>query len=281
MRKNVLILLPLVFFLGAGIWIARAQQPAAPSKLEKIKDDLYVITGDGGNTTVYLTNAGVILVDAKFERDHDDIMDKVKSLTDKPIKYVISTHPHGDHTGGNEKMRPFAVIVGHSDARADMIRDKQPGAPEVTFGDEMSINLGGKEVLARHFSPAHTNGDVVVYFPALKVVAMGDTFNTGAFGVHIDYKSGGSIMEWTKTLDGALKWDFDTVVPGHGPMATRDDLIKFRAAVDATRIRVRAMVRDGKTKDDVAKVLINEFGWNPMGIGIRNDVPGLMDELKP
>src|SRR5580658_9119544 len=265
MRKNVLVLLPLVFFLGAGIWIARAQQPAAPSKLEKIKDDLYVITGDGGNTTVYLTNAGVILVDAKFERDHDDIMDKVKSLTDKPIKYVISTHPHGDHTGGNEKMRPFAVIVGHSDARADMIRDKQPGAPEVTFGDEMSINLGGKEVIARHFSPAHTNGDVVVYFPALKVVAMGDTFNTGAFGVHIDYKSGGSIMEWTKTLDGALKWDFDTVVPGHGPMATRDDLIKFRAAVDATRIRVRAMVREGKTKDDVAKVLIGEFGWNPMG----------------
>lgn len=281
MRKNAFVLLPLVIFLGTGTWFARAQQPAAPSKLEKVRDDLYVITGDGGNTTIYLTDAGVILVDAKFERDHDDIMDKVKSLTDKPIKYVISTHPHGDHTGGNEKMRPFAVIVGHRDARADMIRDKQPGAPEVTFGDEMSINLGGKEVVARHFSPAHTNGDVVVYFPALKVVAMGDTFNTGAFGVHIDYKSGGSIMEWTKTLNGALKWDFDTVIPGHGAIATRDGLVKFRAAVDATRIRVRAMVRDGKTKDDVAKVLINEFGWNPMGIGIRNDVPGLMDELKP
>ena len=78
-----------------------------------------------------------------------------------------------------------------------------------------------------------------------------------------------------------VKWDFDTVAPGHGAIATRDDLNKFRAAVDATRIRVRAMVRDGKTKDDVAKVLISEFGWNPMGIGIRNDVPGLMDELKP
>jgi cyclase len=281
MRKSALVLLPTVIFVSAGLWIARAQQPAAPSKLEKVGDGLYVISGDGGNTTVYLTDEGVILVDAKFERDHDDIMEKVKSLTGKPIKYVISTHPHGDHTGGNEKMRPFAVIAGHRDARADMIQQKLPGAPEVTFTDEMSINLGGKEVVARHFSPAHTNGDVVVYFPALRVVSMGDTFNTGAFGVHIDYKSGGSILEWNKTLDGALKWDFDTVIPGHGPVATRSDLIKFRAAVDATGIRVRAMVRDGKTKDDVAKVLIAEFGWNPMGLGIRNDIPGLMDELKP
>src|SRR5665213_4241009 len=140
--KNALILLPTVILLSAGLWLARAQQPASPSKLEKVKDDLYVISGDGGNTTVYLTNAGVILVDAKFERDHDDIMDKVKSLTDKPIKYVISTHPHGDHTGGNEKMRPFAVIVGHREGRADMIQQKLPGAPDVTFTDEMSINLG-------------------------------------------------------------------------------------------------------------------------------------------
>lgn len=274
-------MLPAALLLLAGTWIVRAQQAAVPNKLEKIKDDLYVISGDGGNVTVYLTNEGVILVDAKFERNHDDIMDKVKSLTDKPIKYVISTHPHGDHTGGNEKMRPFAVLVGQRNLRADMIEQKLPGAPAVTFTDEMTINLGGKEVVVRHFSPGHTNGDSVVYFPALKVVAMGDMFNTGTFGVHVDYKSGGSIIEWTKTFDGTLKWDFDTVIPGHGPMATRNDLIKFGSAIDATRVRVRSMVREGKTKDDVAKVLIGDFGWNPMGIGIRSDIPGLMDELKP
>jgi len=261
--------------LVTGASVASAQHVVPSSQLVKIKDDLCVITADGTNTTVYLTNEGVILVEV-LAWTHDDIVDKVKSLTDKPIKYVISTHD-----GGDENMRPFAVLVGHRNLRANMIDKKLLGAPAVTFMDEMTINLGGKQAIVRHFSRGHSDGDSVVYFPAQKVIAMGNMFNTGGtFGVHVDYKSGGSIMEWTKTLDGALKWDFDTVIPAHGPVSTRNDLIKFRAAIDAARVRVRGLVRDGKTKDDVAKVLIDEFGWNPMGLGIRNDVPGLMEELK-
>jgi cyclase len=272
---RTLLLLPLALLLMTGAGIVSAQQATPSSELLKIKDDLYVISAYGTNTAVYLTNEGVILVDG-LEQAHDDIVDKVKSLTDKPIKYVISTHD-----GGDEKMRPFAVLVGHRNLRANMIDQKRSGLPAVTFTDEMTINVGGREAVLRHFSRGHSDGDAVVYFPAQKVIAMGNMFNTGGtFGVHVDYKSGGSIMEWTKTLDGALKWDFDTVIPAHGPISTRNDLIKFRAAIDAARIRVRAMVRDGKTKDDVAKVLIDEFGWNPTGLGIRNDVPGLMDELR-
>jgi cyclase len=281
MRKESLLmrtrlLWPGALLLVSGAWIASAQQAVPASQVTKIKDDLYVISANDSNTTVYLTNEGVILVDASG-RAHDDIMDKVKSLTHKPIKYVISA---GD--GGDEKLRPFAVLVGQSNRRAHMIEQKMSGAPAVTFTDEMNINLGGKEVIVRHFSRGHTDGDSVVYFPAQKVIATGDMFNTGGtFGVHVDYKSGGSIVEWTKTLDGALKWDCDTVIPRHGPIATRDDLAKFAANIEAARARVRDMVREGKTRDDVAKVLVGEFGWNPKGVGITGDLPGLMDELKP
>jgi glyoxylase-like metal-dependent hydrolase (beta-lactamase superfamily II) len=284
MRKTPFYLLLAATLVPVGAWLTQAQQqPPPPSKIEKVRDDLYVISGDGGNTTLYLTDDGVIMVDAKFERDHDDVMSKLKSVTSKPVKYLISTHPHGDHTGGNEKMRADTQvkIIGQRNLRKDMVEQKLPGVPEITYTDELSLNLGGKEVIARHFAPAHTDGDTVVYFPALRMVAMGDTFNTGTFGVHIDYKSNGSLIEWDKTMDGALKWDFDAVIPGHGPMATRADLMKFRDSIQATRTRVRGMIREGKTPDDVAKVLIGEFGWNPAGIGIRGDIPGLMAELKP
>ena len=231
--------------------IVPAQNPQAPpsSKLEKVADDLYVISGDGGNTSVYLTNAGVVLVDAKFDRDHDDIVAKVGTLTDKPVRYVFNTHPHSDHTGGNEKMQVSAEIIGHRNTRADMIEQKLPAPPSITFTDEIALHPGGKEVVARHIAPGHTNGDVVVYFPASRVVAMGDMFNTGTFGVFFDYKSGGSILEWTRTLDEALKWDFDIVIPGHGPLARRADLMKARSDVEAIRNRIRAMIREGKTAD--------------------------------
>jgi glyoxylase-like metal-dependent hydrolase (beta-lactamase superfamily II) len=273
---RTLLLLPAALVFVTGAWTASAQQAVPSSQLIKITDDLYVISANDSNTTVYVTNEGVILVDASG-RAHDEIIDKVKSLTDKPIKYAISA---GD--GGDEKLRPFAVLVGQSNRRANMIDQKMSGAPAVTFTDEMTINLGDKEVIVRHFSRGHSNGDSVVYFPAAKVIATGDMFNTGGtFGVHVDYKSGGSIMEWTKTLDSALKWDFDTVIPRHGPVATRNDLAKFSANIEAARARVREMVREGKTRDDVSKVLVGEFGWNPKGVGITGDLPGLMNELKP
>jgi cyclase len=269
-------LLPAALVLVAGAWIASAQQAAPSSQLLKIRDDLYVISANDSNTTVYLTNEGVILVDASG-RAHDEIMDKVKSLTDKPIKYAISA---GD--GGDEKLRPFAVLVGQTNRRANMLDQKMSGAPAVAYTDELTVNLGGKEVIVRHFSRGHSNGDSVVYFPAAKVIATGDMFNTGStYGVHVDYKSGGSIIEWTKTFDAAFKWDFDTVIPRHGTVATRDDLAKFSANIEAARTRIREMVREGKTRDDIAKVLVAEFGWNPKGVGITGDLPGLMDELKP
>lgn len=284
MNKTFSAVLPaaILVFIGAGY--VRAQNPPAPpeNKLVKVTDDLYTIIGDGGDATAYLTDQGVIMIDDKFERDYADIMAKLQTVTDKPVKYVINTHPHPDHTGGNLKFQDSALIIAHVNARATMIAKKMPGPPQLAFSDEMEISLGGKTVIAKHFGQGHTNGDSAVYIPALKVVCTGDLFNVLPQGVHIDYSpgGGGSILAWPKTIDAILQWDFDTVIPGHGAVSRRADLIKFRDSLEAMITRVTGMVRDGASKDDIAKVLITEFAWNPAGQGIRNDIPGLMAELK-
>ena len=286
-------LLSVAILLSVGTWVAFAQNPQAPpppSKVEKIRDDLYVILSEGGNTTVYLTDEGVILVDAKFERNHDDIVQKVKALTDKPIKYVINTHAHGDHTGGNVKMAP-AATVGHTNIRAAMVKGKLPGPPELTFTDRMSLNLGGKEVVAIHFAPCHTDGDTFAYFPAARVISSGDCFNTGngqginltgssTFSFYMDYNTGGSLFGRMKTADGALKLDFDTVVPGHGPVTTRAAFTQWRKDIDSIRGRLTTFIKDGKTKDDMAKMLVCEFGWEPGGRAIQASLDGMIAELK-
>src|SRR6516164_4661687 len=122
-----------LFALGA--WVAYTQTPQAPPQLslDKVKDDLYVISGDGGNVAVYLTNEGVIVVDDKYERDVTDILAKIKTLTDKPVKYVLNTHQHGDHTGGNQMLLSQTEILIHQNARANMAAGKMPGIPHLTY----------------------------------------------------------------------------------------------------------------------------------------------------
>ena len=262
--------------------MARTQAPQAPAQLtlEKVKDNLYVIVGDGGNVAVYITDEGVIRVDDKFERDAADIMAKVKSVTDKPVKYVLNTHQHGDHTGGNQKLlAASAEIISQRNARANMVATKMPGVPRVSFTDETEVFLGGKEVRAHYYGRGHTNGDAMIYFPDLKVVHTGDLFTNGA--PFIDYSANGSAVDWTKTIDNVLKsdWDFDVVIPGHGPVSKRADLIKYRDNFTAMRDRVSGMIRGGKSKDDIKAVLVSDFGWQATGLGM-NSLDGLIAELK-
>jgi glyoxylase-like metal-dependent hydrolase (beta-lactamase superfamily II) len=275
MHKPLRWFIAVLFLVGA--WVAYTQTPQAGKlALEKVKDDLYVISNDGGNVAAYLTDEGVIVVDDKFDADVAEILAKIKSVTDKPVKYVLNTHQHGDHTGGNQKMLPIAEIIIHENARANMVAGKMPGVPRVTYSDQTGVYLGGKEVLAKHFGRGHTNGDAAIYFPALKVVHMGDLFVASA--PFIDYSAGASAKEWAGTIDGVLKWDFDTVVPGHGPVSKRADLIKFRDGMAKLSDRVGGMVREGKGKDDISKMLVAEFGWNAAGAGRSLD--GLMAEFK-
>jgi glyoxylase-like metal-dependent hydrolase (beta-lactamase superfamily II) len=290
--KRRLVLVFAAFLVAAGGWIVHAQNPPAPQplKAEKIRDDLFIILGDGGNATALLTDEGVVLVDAKNDRNHDELVAVVKTLTPRPIKYVINTHAHFDHTGGNQKLRPTAQIIGHVNLRAAMIRSKLAGAPPLTYTDQASVFLGGKEVALRYFGPCHTDGDTFVYFPAHKVIAMGDCFNTGngrglnptgsaTPGFYVDYTTSGSLRSFPRAADAALKLDWDVVVPGHGPPTDRAGFLRWRKEIDVLTNRVSSLVREGKTAADIRDVLINEFRWETMGAPIRS-VDGMIAELK-
>jgi glyoxylase-like metal-dependent hydrolase (beta-lactamase superfamily II) len=283
----------LVTRIAAGVlfltlaWIAYTQNQA-PAKLalNKVKDDLYEIEGDGGNVAVYITDEGVILIDDKFDRDHQSIVDQVKSVTNQPIKYVINTHYHQDHSGGNTKFLPTAEIISTAMARTNIVEHKQVGnvqPPDVspariTFTTETAVYLGGKEVRAIYMGRGHTNGDAVIYFPALRTLHTGDLM--AGTSPLIDYNGGGSVVEWTKTLDNALKLDFDTVIPGHGAITNKAGLMTYRNNVEKMRNRVSGLIHEGKSQDDIAKFMTAEYQWAPDSLQQKWSVPGMYAELK-
>ena len=264
-----------------GLWIGLTQQPPPqPLTVEKLADDLHVIVGSGGNVAVLTTSEGVILVDDKFERNVPEMIAKVKSVSDKPIRYILNTHQHGDHTGGNQKLMESADIIAHKNARANMLKASQPGLPRITFRDETAVFLGGKEVQAHYCGRGHTNGDAVIYFPAHRVIHTGDLFVNGA--PLIDYNNGGSGVAWTATLDEALKLDFDRVIPGHGPIMKRADLIAWKTSFEKVRERITKLKRDGKdVKEAAAQLKMDDLaGWSgPTRSWSERTFPGLYQEL--
>src|SRR5579883_490023 len=236
----------LIAFGAAGMWLAwsQAQQPAELT-MQKLTDHLYVIVGDGGNVAVLTTAEGVLVVDDKFAQDAPQIMAKIKSVSDQPVKYVINTHQHGDHTGGNAAMiSGGAQILIHKQARANMVAGKLPGLPQITFSDESQVFLGGKEVLVKHLGRGHTDGDAMVYFPSERAVHGGDLFITGG-APYCDTGAGCSLTEWNGTVRKALAWDFDIAIPGHGPVAKKADMAKWVDTMASIRDKARMACAGG------------------------------------
>jgi cyclase len=202
----------------------------------------------------------------------------VKTVSDKPIRYVINTHQHGDHTGGNEALLAAnAEILIHKNARANMVTGKMPGLPRITFNEETQVFLGGKEVDARHVGRGHTNGDAVIYFPSERVLHMGDLFVNGGSPC-IDMANGGSIKEWSKTVEKALEYDFDIVIPGHGPVGKRADLVKWAATMAEVRNRVAKGCAGGAPEDAVKRIDLKDLGMSTGG-NFERGVPGMCKEL--
>jgi cyclase len=265
---------------AGGLWLALTQQgqQQPPLTVEKLADDLHVIIGSGGNVAVLTTDEGVILVDDKFDRNVPEILEKVKSITSQPVKWIVNTHHHGDHTGGNTTLIKTAGIVGHDNVFVNMVKGKQPGPPQVTFNDKASVRLGGKEVRAQHFGRGHTNSDSVVLFPAHRVLHMGDLYNTS--GPFIDYNGGGSGVEWTDSVDKALQLDFDRVIPGHGPIMKKADLAAWNENFKKMRSKVSEWKHSGKTVEQITNDFsLAEYGWQKGAFWGRS-VPGLVAELR-
>jgi glyoxylase-like metal-dependent hydrolase (beta-lactamase superfamily II) len=148
----------------------------------------------------------------------------------------------------------------------------------IVFDRETAVFLGGKEVRARYMGRGHTNGDAVIYFPQLKVLHTGDLMANAS--PLIDYSGGGSLIEWTKTLDEALKLDFDTVIPGHGPVTDKAGLLAYRNNVEKLRTRVTGLIHEGKSQADLARFMETEYKWAPGSLNQKWSVPGMMTELK-
>jgi cyclase len=263
----------------AALWLAWAQQPRPPLTIEKVTSNLWVIIGNGGNVAVMPTSEGVLLVDDKFAQDAPEIVAKVKTVSDKPIRYVLNTHQHGDHTGGNEAMMAAnAQVLITKQARANMAAGKMPGLPQITFNEEAQVFLGGKEVDAKYVGRGHTNGDAVIYFPSERVLHTGDLFvSMGA--PFCDTSAGGSIKEWDATIRKALELDFDTVIPGHGPVAKKADLAKWVETLATIRSRVKTAC-DGGVADAAKRIDLKDLGMQSLGM-LERGLPGMCKELAP
>ena len=286
--KWMTILATAVIGTMAAVVHVRSQQQPAPLSIEEVKPGLYAILRPGGNTiAVRVTGEGVILVDDMTGQSYQQIVEQIQTVTDEPVRYIINTHHHGDHTGSNA---PFIAevgpeVVGHENARNHMVNarpDPQPGPPNVTFTDEMAVHLGNAEVQVHYFGRGHTDGDVVAYFPDLGVIATGDNFTVLPFIPYIDYASGGSALEKLDTIDNILELSFDTVLPGHGPIATRADLANSKDRLLTLYSRTTELIRQGVGRDQyLAQLKVDDLGWEntPDSIFARRAAGPFYDEL--
>jgi glyoxylase-like metal-dependent hydrolase (beta-lactamase superfamily II) len=274
--------------LGAAAFLGCAliayTQGNAPAKIEtqKIGDNMYVIHNDfvPGNTTVLVTNEGVILVDDKYPQDGDNILAEVKKITPLPVKYVINTHYHNDHAGSNLTMQKAgALVVSSEAARKRFVTAKQAGPSNITFHQTGHIYLGGEQVDLHYLGRAHTDGDIVALFVKQRVLAAGDMYaNDPGTPELVDFDGGGSAIDWPDTLTKALTLDFDRAVPGHGNITPKSGMAKFRDDTAKLRKDVHDMAAAGKTRADIEKYVRTTFGFQDFHVQMSLD--GLIKELK-
>lgn len=231
---------------------------AATPTTMMIKPGLFAVSGIGGSATVLVrvTDDGLVLANTGIlgDQNFQTLMDQIKTISDKPIKYAVVGDVHQDKSGGTGALIKMGVqVIGHVNEKEGLKTYTNaagtPEAPNVTFDKDYSVKLGNKEVAhVYYFGKASTNGDAFVYFPDLKVVTMGDVFQQG---MNCDYAQGGSMVEWPKTLDAVMKLDIDTVIPNRGNPATKADLQAARdrvAKIDAAGID---LVKKGTPKDQL------------------------------
>jgi cyclase len=244
--------------------------PKAGATVEKIrllKPNLYMITGGGANTLVRVTPEGLILVDTKNPGDdnYNRVMEEIKSVSDLPVKYVLNTHHHPDHVGTNQKfIDAGATVIALEALKSDMASDARtkdiPGRPTQTFAKDYVLKFGGAEVDAHFYGRGHTGDDTMVYFPDLKVVMVSDQMSDNT--PIVDFANGGSAVEFTRSLDGVLKLDFDMAIPGRGEPKTRADVQAFRDKFATVITRASDAIKAGATKDTLAmQVKTDDLGW--------------------
>ena len=274
-----------------------AQTPAAapPPDFSKVEikttdlgDNVYMLEGQGGNITVAVAKDGIIMVDGEFAPLHDKIKAAIVLLSSQPIKYLVNTHFHGDHTGGNQPFaKDGATIVAQDNVKSRLEAGttngltgvKTPPAPKDalpsdTYTNFSKIRLNGRVADLKHIANAHTDGDTYVWFKTANVLSTGDTFTNGRYP-NIDFANGGNIKGMIAATDAYLKLTNvrTRIVPGHGPIADRAALIDYRTMLVTARDRMAKLVQDGKSEDDVvaAKPFADlDAKWAPSELAANN-----------
>jgi cyclase len=243
----------------------------SPAVVRQVKPGLFMVVGNGGNSVVRVAGDGVILVDTKLpgEAFYQDLVQKIQSVSDKPIKFVFITHVHNDHSGNTARFEAAGAKVIASDAYKALVQTYtvNPGQtrspqPDIAFAKTYSVKLKDASAQAYAFYPGHTGGDSIVYFPDEKVVAMGDDLVAGAPSA--DWANGGSLTGLQKTWTEVDKLDFDTLIPGHGDAPiSRADFEAARKKLDLLVERLRTAVQAGVPKTELlAKIQVDDLGWN-------------------
>ena len=276
---------------------ANAQQPAAAPpppfidwanvqiKTVELGNNTYMLEGRGGNITIAVGADGIIMVDGQFAPLSDKIKAAIKVIAPLPVKYLVNTHFHGDHTGGNENFaKDGVVIVAHDNIRIRLAAGTISGVtgakapprppealPKQTYvGGSFALEAGGRKAQLTHVANAHTDGDTWIYFADANVLATGDTFNNLKRYQNIDYANGGDVRGMIRALDTYIKASNDRtkIVPGHGPLATKADLTVFRDMLVTSHDRIKKLYDEGKSEQEVVALqpladLDSSWGNNP------------------
>ena len=272
-RCSIVIALSLVSFA------ARAQQPdfsRVEIKAIKVAGNVYMLQGAGGNIGVSVGTDGILIVDDQFAPLADKIKAALKSLGEGKLKFILNTHWHGDHTGGNAVFGPDAPIVAQTNVRKRLQEgstankvDPAPkeALPVITFDQSVSVHFNGEEIRVIHFPHGHTDGDAVIFFTGSNVVHMGDDFFNGNFPF-VDLDSGGDVEGYVRNVGEVLtKLPAGAkIIPGHGALATADDLKSFHRMLTETTGIVRRKIAAGKTLDEIKKEGLPEE-WKSWGKG--------------
>lgn len=302
-----------VLWLRDGSAQQELRPPMPPNlfTVHKLTDRLSIISPYGpdmsmvgGNVGVFITNEGVLVVDDNYYTQvrggqtvalGQAVLDQIRKMTDRPIRYVINTHHHGDHAGGNPVFSPLATIYAQKNVRdrilAGFRTQKEPppfdplaAAPTVTYDGELIFHLGGEAIHLYHPGRAHTDGDSIVHFKNANIAHWGDAFANNWVPV-IDAGSGGSSLEWLQFIDRGIQLvgENATMVPGHGAVGKAADVRRLRTYLTTLQERVRKAIADGMTRDQAMEALtVPAYASLPGGAArIRMNVAAMYDELRP
>ncbi|WP_298761475.1 MBL fold metallo-hydrolase [uncultured Psychroserpens sp.] len=261
MKHNSTFFIIAFFLFGSLVYAQRFDNVKIESV--KVSDHVYMLLGAGGNIGVSVGDDGVFVIDDQFAPLTEKINTAIKALSDKPITFLVNTHFHGDHTGGNANMQKLGVtIIAHDNVRErlettpkrDGTSQPKEALPVITFNDKMSIHVNGEKIGVFHIDNAHTDGDALLYFTKSNVLHTGDTYFKGRYP-YIDLKSGGSVNGYIEAAKLGLQLidDETKIIPGHGSLSNKAEYQSFLTMLEALRTAVLAEIKAGKTEDEVAK----------------------------